>query len=168
MIDVKRQTRRTTKWHPRFADNINMFYGKKEDDFQLGIVTSTDWDDFTEKSVENPKIEIVINGKDYNMLLSEFKRMVRAHYRQKGANVLRIGFDEFLIKHKAEIEYYRNFAVYSMESFVPNYSFAEYSVATPPHLYISKAFIWENTPEKKPYWERLHDLWQKELESEKN
>jgi len=44
MIDIKRQTKRTTKFLERFANSINVFAGK----MQIGISTSNWFGDFSE------------------------------------------------------------------------------------------------------------------------
>lgn len=74
MIDLKTQTKRSTKWHEDII-NINLFVRDKDGmDFEFGIVTSKYWGDFDER--EEPLIELEIKGAKYGLLLSEFiKRM---------------------------------------------------------------------------------------------
>jgi len=79
MIKVKQQTKRATKWHEEFANNINVFYGKKESDFQFALITTTGWGSFKEINIENPLIEITIDGIEYPMLLSEFKAKIKGN-----------------------------------------------------------------------------------------
>jgi len=77
MINIKKQTKRTTKWYERFANNINIVYGKKESDFQFALVTTTGWGNFKETDIEDPLVELTIDGKEYSMPLSAFKAMIK-------------------------------------------------------------------------------------------
>jgi len=77
MISIKKQTRRTTKWLPNFAENINIFYSKKRHYpentiFEFGIVTSKNWGDFSENNIEDPLIQMKIEGEHIEMKLSHF------------------------------------------------------------------------------------------------
>ncbi len=72
MIDVKKQTKRTTRWMPRFADNIGIFCD--EHSFRMGMVTTKYWGDFKER--EEPLIQLEIRGNYYQMPLSEFSDVI--------------------------------------------------------------------------------------------
>lgn len=84
MISVKKQTKRTTKWLPDFANNINLFFkeSKYDDDgsFQFAIITSKNWGDFSEINIKDPLIQITIAGKHYEMKLSEFKVFIEKQF----------------------------------------------------------------------------------------
>jgi len=70
MINVKKQTKRTTKWYERFANNINVFY----DRFEFGILTTESWGNFD--IADEAKVEITVDEIDYNYSISNFKSLV--------------------------------------------------------------------------------------------
>ena len=80
METIKKQTKRSTKWLPKFATNINVFYSSdkyNEGYFQFAIITSKNWGDFSEVNIKDPLIEITIDSKNYEMKLSEFKELIK-------------------------------------------------------------------------------------------
>lgn len=87
MISVKKQTKRTTRYFRDFASNINVFYQDKFGNsiFQFGIVTSKDWGDFSEENNENPKVELTIDGKHYEMTLRVFKNLIKGELMSEEA-----------------------------------------------------------------------------------
>ena len=70
MINVKRQTKRSTKFFERFANNINIFYNN----FEFAILTTKNWGNFDKPKEE--KIEINISGINYEYSLSNFKSLI--------------------------------------------------------------------------------------------
>lgn len=70
-MEIKTQTRRTTKQVYNLI-NLNCFIEKG---FEIGVVTSKYWGNFEKR--EEPFIELEIEGVNYNLPLSEFKKFVQ-------------------------------------------------------------------------------------------
>ena len=76
MINIKTQTKRATKWHPRIT-NMNLFCNG----FQFGIVTSQSWGDFQERSEPLVTFTLEEPGRsqiDYQMPMSKFIAKLKA------------------------------------------------------------------------------------------
>jgi hypothetical protein len=69
MINIKTQTKRSTNFREGII-NLNLFCG----DFEFGIVTSKYWGNFEERKI--PLIEMEIDGKNYQIPLNEFKKII--------------------------------------------------------------------------------------------
>ncbi len=70
-ISIKTQTPRSTRFFEDFADNINLFYK----DFEMGIITTKRWGDFSEKG--KVIITFTFNGDEYEFKLSELKQIIK-------------------------------------------------------------------------------------------
>jgi hypothetical protein len=76
MVDIKVQTKRSTKWLPGYA-NVNLFC----DGLQFGIVTTQGWGDFQTRDEPIVTIQIEEPGRSqvmYDISLSEFIAKLKA------------------------------------------------------------------------------------------
>ena len=73
-IDIKTQTPRSTSYR-RNVSNVNLFCR----DCELGIVTTKGWGRFEPR--KEPVITVKVDGKDYEISLSDFKRLIRKQKR---------------------------------------------------------------------------------------
>ena len=64
-VNIKTQTRRSTKWHDNII-NVNLFCK----DLEFGIITSKYWGDY--ESRDEPLITLSLKGKDYEISMNDF------------------------------------------------------------------------------------------------
>jgi len=78
MINVKRQTKRSTRWFPKFANNINVFYRG----FEFGLITTKNWGNFSQMDKNTVIFTTKINRKEYEIPLTEFKRIIQKEAKE--------------------------------------------------------------------------------------
>jgi len=80
MIDIKTQTKRTTKMINNIS-NVNLILK----DFQIGIRTTESWGDFKEREI--PLIEMTIKGINFicplDVFINHFEFMIKNYKPQK-------------------------------------------------------------------------------------
>jgi len=75
-MDIKTQTNRSTQFKTKIV-NLNCWIEKG---FECGFVTSKYWGDFEKR--KEVLVEIEIEGIKYNLLLNEFKKLIKKHFKK--------------------------------------------------------------------------------------